>query len=91
MNIESEKTGSVGNIPYLIKAFIFCYLGWYGFMSFTGDIVRENILQHVLWGIWVSICLAVFSYGVICLIMDFRKGKIGGVIDRLKKFKNGNF
>ena len=83
-----EQSGTV-KMPYLLKAVIFSYLGWYGVLFFNGWIDENHIFASVFKLFMISLCTAFFSYGVICFIQDVKNGGIRFVLDRIRKFLNG--
>ena len=83
MNLDKHR------MPIFIRAFILMYIGGYGFMHYNGWITDENILYNISTLVATVLCTIIFSYGVICLIDDFRKGGIKEIIKRFRRFLNG--
>ena len=73
-------------MPIFLKAFVLMYIGGYGFMHYNGWITEENILYNVATLVSTVLCTMIFSYGVICLIEDFRKGGLKEVLKRFRRF-----
>ena len=74
------------DFPYWLRAIIFGWLGWYGIVTFTKGIESIETMFNTFYLMSIGGFAAVFSYGVICLIEDYRKGGIHNIIKRIKNF-----
>ncbi len=83
MQVEKKHKTAKDN---WLMALIFCYIGFFGVIQVFINLENGNILMH---GLTFIIFSAIASYGVICLIMDFREGGIHAIINRIKKFRYG--
>lgn len=78
------KRESLIRIPFLLKAFVFFYIGAYGIYSTQYDLNEDAPWLDVVKLVSIVIFSIFFSYGVICFIRDFKDGGIRKVIDKIK-------
>lgn len=83
--MEEGVNGGV-RMPLWLRAIIFSYMGWYGVLFFSGLIDPDHIFLSVFRLCAISLCTAIFAYGVICLIQDFKQGGIRYILNRLRDF-----
>ena len=75
-------------MPLLLKAFLFCYMGSYGWTRLGKGLNHDNLFIDV-----ITICLyAIFAsftvYGIICFLKDVKEGGIAKVLKKLNEFLN---
>jgi len=78
-------------MPYFLKAFLLMYIGWFGVLHFKGGVNDSYILVKVISLTWLACMTGIFAYGVICLIVDVKKGGIAHIIKKIKRAFNGKF
>jgi hypothetical protein len=72
-----------GKLPYWALAFILCYFGAYFIINVTSNLDEGNLPLNIFSLIVFSV---VFSYGVICLMIDIKMGGIHAIIIKIKQF-----
>lgn len=75
--------------PYLIQCVVYIFVGTIGLIFWEGYIKTSVLSYNIFIFIWIATFSAIFAYGVICLMLDIKRGGIAYVIKKIKNFKNG--
>lgn len=95
--MKNKKIGTEGTtdgrmkMPYWARSFIYCYIGWVGILISKRAMNEDYILIKVVSLVSLSIMTVVFAYGIICLIIDIKKGGISRVLKKIQRAINGKF
>lgn len=70
-------------MPKMLKAFLYCYIGAYPIVMHFSQGSEIPLLYQIL---ILTIGSFFFSYGVICFVLDIKKGGLKKIIDKIKQF-----